>query len=261
MPNQKTALKVYEVRQNQQEDVFLFTVIIGNGSYAVIFENVSFTSTATWVFLVREENYEECISRIFDYFTNYELHNKRQSLIKSLNPPQKFKAEDYYKIMHDEPRGWIKRLNDILDREIPSNRIQFNQGLHIAKEADSRIGSPEKIKVAHLHNELMRRLYCQLCQQFGEENVGTENHIGTKKIDVVARTGGGYNIYEIKTDKEPRGCIREAMGQILDYAFFECEDTIHKMVIVGATPETKEVKTYLTKFREKNALEIYYIAV
>ena len=107
----------------------------------------------------------------------------------------------------------------------------------------------------------MRRLYCQLCQQFGEENVGTENHIGTKKIDVVARTGGGYNIYEIKTDIEPRGCIREAMGQILDYAFFECEDVIHKMVIVGATPETKEVKTYLTKFREKNALEIYYIAV
>jgi hypothetical protein len=261
MPNQKTALKVYEVRQNQQEDVFIFTVIIGIGSYAVIFENVSFTSTATWVFIVREENYEECINRIFDYFTNYELHNKRQSLIKSLNPPQKFKAEDYYKIMHDEPRGWIKRLNDILDREIPLNRIQFNQGLHIAKEADSRIGSPEKIKVQHLHNELMRRLYCQLCQQFGEENVGTENHIGTKKIDVVARTGGGYNIYEIKTDIEPRGCIREAMGQILDYAFFECEDIIHKMVIVGATPETKEVKTYLTKFREKNALEIYYIAV
>ena len=261
MPNQKTALKVYEVRQNQQEDVFIFTVIIGIGSYAVIFENVSFTSTATWVFIVREENYEECINRIFDYFTNYELHNKRQSLIKSLNPPQKFKAEDYYKIMHDEPRGWIKRLNDILDREIPLNRILFNQGLHIAKEADSRIGSPEKIKVQHLHNELMRRLYCQLCQQFGEENVGTENHIGTKKIDVVARTGGGYNIYEIKTDIEPRGCIREAMGQILDYAFFECEDIIHKMVIVGATPETKEVKTYLTKFREKNALEIYYIAV
>lgn len=261
MPNQKTALKVYEVRQNQQEDVFIFTVIIGIGSYAVIFENVSFTSTATWVFIVREENYEECINRIFDYFTNYELHNKRQSLIKSLNPPQKFKAEDYYKIMHDEPRGWIKRLNDILDREIPLNRIQFNQGLHIAKEADSRIGSPEIIKVQHLHNELMRRLYCQLCQQFGEENVGTENHIGTKKIDVVARTGGGYNIYEIKTDIEPRGCIREAMGQILDYAFFECEDIIHKMVIVGATPETKEVKTYLTKFREKNALEIYYIAV
>ena len=107
----------------------------------------------------------------------------------------------------------------------------------------------------------MRRLYYQLCQQFGEENVGTENHIGTKKIDVVAKTGDGYNIYEIKTDKEPRGCVREAMGQILDYAFFECEDVIHKMVIVGVTPETKEVNTYLAKFREKNALEIYYTAV
>ena len=261
MSNQKTAIKVYEVRQNQQEDVFIFTVDIDSGCYAIIFENVSFTSTATWVFIVRKENYEECISRIFDYFTNYELHNKRQSLVKTLNPPQKFKAEDYYKIMHDEPRGWIKRLNDILVREIPSNRIQFNQGLHIADEVGSRSGNSENIKVLHLHNELMRRLYYQLCQQFGEENVGTENHIGTKKIDVVAKTGDGYNIYEIKTDKEPRGCVREAMGQILDYAFFECEDVIHKMVIVGVTPETKEVNTYLAKFREKNALEIYYTAV
>jgi len=261
MSNQETAIKVYEVRQNQQEDVFIFTVDIDSGCYAIIFENVSFTSTATWVFIVRKESYEECISRIFDYFTNYELHNKRQSLVKTLNPPQKFKAEDYYKIMHDEPRGWIKRLNDILVREIPSNRIQFNQGLHIADEVGFRSGNSENIKVQHLHNELMRRLYYQLCQQFGEENVGTENHIGTKKIDVVAKTGDGYNIYEIKTDKEPRGCVREAMGQILDYAFFECEDVIHKMVIVGVTPETKEVNTYLAKFREKNALEIYYTAV
>ena len=261
MPNQKTVIKIYEVRQNQQEDVFIFTVSIGNGLYAVIYENVSFTATATWVFIVREENYEECINRIFDYFTNYELHYKRQSLVKSLNPPQKFKAETYQKIMHDEPKGWIKRLNDILNREIPSNEIQFNQGLHIAAEANTRSVSSEMGKVQHLHNELMRKLYYQLCQEYGEENVGTENRIGTKKIDVVVKIDGGYNIYEIKTDAEPRGCVREAMGQILDYAFYECENVIYKMVIVGATPETKEVNTYLAKFREKNALEIYYMSV
>ncbi len=261
MPSQKTAMKVYEVRQNQQEDVFIFTITIQNGCYAIIFENVSFTATATWVFIVKEDCYEECVNRIFDYFTNYELHNKRLSLTKLINPPQKFKAEEYYKIMHDEPKGWIRRLNGILVREIPLNRIQFNQGLHIAEEIDSRSSSPEKIKVQHLHNELMRRLYYHLCQQYGEKNVGTENHIGTKKIDVVVKTEGGYNIYEIKTDKEPRNCVREAMGQILDYAFFECGDIINKMVIVGVTTESKEVNTYLAKFREKNSLEIYYTAI
>lgn len=260
MPNQKTAIKIYEVRQNQQEDVFVFTITIEDDYYAIIFENVSFTSTATWVFIVKEDFYEECINMIFDYFTNYKLHNKRQSLIKSLNPPQNFKAEQYYKIMHNDPKGWIKHLNGILDRKIPSNKIQFNQGLHVAEEIESRSGS-EKTEVQHLHNDLMRKLYYHLCLQYGEENVGTENHIGTKKIDIVVKTEGGYNIYEIKTDKDPRGCVREAMGQILDYAFFECEDFIHKMVIVGVTPETKEVKTYLTKFRKNNSLEIYYTTV
>ena len=261
MPCQKTALKVYEVRQNIEEDVFMFTISIQNGCCAIIFENVSFTATATWVFIVKTEYYEECVNRIFDYFTNYELHNKRLSLTKSINPPQKFKAEEYYKIMHDEPKGWIKRLNDILIRKIPLSRIRFNQGLHISKETGTRNSSPEKTKVQHLHNELMRKLYYHLCLQYGVANVGTENHIGNKKIDVVVKTEDGYNIYEIKTDKEPRNCIREAMGQILDYAFFECKDIIHKMVIVGVATESKEVNTYLTKFREKNSLEIYYMSI
>ena len=261
MPNQRTVIKVYEVRQNQPEDVFIFTVDIKNGCYAVIFENVSFTATATWVFIVKEDCYLECIQRIFDYFTNYELHNKRQSLIRSLNPPQKFKAEEYFKIMHNEPKSWIKRLNDILVRKIPLNKIQFNQGLHISEETDSRSSSTEEVKVKHLHNELMKKLYHQLCLKYGEENVGTENHIGNKKIDVVAKTGSGYNIYEIKTDKEPRGCVRDAMGQILDYAYFECTDVIHSMIIVGESPITNEVNTYLKKFREKNSLEIYYMKV
>ncbi len=261
IPNQRNIIKVYEVRQNQQEDVFIFSVQLKNGQIAVIFENVSFVATATWVFIVDEENYKENINRIFDYFTNYEIHNKRQSLTKIANPPEKFKAVDYHKIMHDEPEGWIRRLNDILNREIPTNRIQFNQGLHISEETVSRSSSPEEIKTKHIHNELMRRLYDYLSEQYGEENVGTENRIGTKKIDVVVKIPNGYNIYEIKSDPEPRNCIREAMGQILDYAYFECEDTIHQMTIVGKTPETKEVNAYLKTFRNEKSLEIYYMSI
>ncbi len=261
IPNQRNIIKVYEVRQNQQEDVIIFSVELKNRQIAVIFENVSFVATATWVFIVDEENYKENINRIFDYFTNYEIHNKRQSLTKKANPPEKFKAVDYHKIMHDEPQGWMRRLNDILNREIPTNRIQFNQGLHISEESISRSSSPEEIKTKHIHNELMRRLYNYLSEQYGEENVGTENRIGTKKIDVVVKISNGFNIYEIKSDPEPRNCIREAMGQILDYAYFECEDTIHQMTIVGKTPETKEVNAYLTTFRNDKSLEIYYMSI
>ena len=258
MPNQRKVIKVYEIRENQEEDVFIFTVDIAEDKCIVIFENTSYTATATKIFVVKNSNYEDSINHIFDYFTNYELKYKRLSMKYNLNPPSKFFAEDYYSINHNDPKTWIERLNGFIEREISANKIQFNHGLHISEENNKRTGTPEEVKVKFTHNSIMSQLYHELCIEYGSENVGTENKIGNKKIDVVVRTDKGFDIYEIKSDIDPRNCVREAMGQILDYAYFECKDKIGKMTIVGPTEETREVKDYLTKFRDKNGIEIYY---
>jgi hypothetical protein len=40
------------------------------------------------------------------------------------------------------------------------------------------------------------------------------------RIDLVVRTGEGYEFYEIKTYGSARACIREAIGQLLEYAMW-----------------------------------------
>ena len=51
------------------------------------------------------------------------------------------------------------------------------------------------------------------------------------------------------------------MGQIIDYAFFECEDKVGKMTIVGQTQISQEAAEYLENIRIKHNLPIYYESV
>lgn len=70
------------------------------------------------------------------------------------------------------------------------------------------------------HNVIQETLYHQLVSRHGKKNVGAEmpNGVGAL-MDVAVRTDEGLWIYEIKTGASARGCIREAIGQLLEYAF------------------------------------------
>jgi hypothetical protein len=71
------------------------------------------------------------------------------------------------------------------------------------------------------HNTMQRALYDLLKLEFGKNHVGCENFtcLGTR-IDLVVKQDDKYRFYEIKTDLSPRVCLRQAIGQLLEYAFF-----------------------------------------
>ena len=107
----------------------------------------------------------------------------------------------------------------------------------------------------------MLKLYEKLCDESGEENVGTEIRVGTKRIDAVVKGNGFYDIYEVKTASNSFDCITEALGQICQYAYLYCRDKIRKMVIVGIAEASSEVENYLAWFRKKHSMEVYYMRV
>jgi len=55
--------------------------------------------------------------------------------------------------------------------------------------------------------------------------------------------------------------LTEALGQLCQYAYLFCRDKIGKMVIVGASETNKEVEQYLSWFRQKHMMEVYYMQV
>ena len=263
LQNENKLIRVYEINHGKEEDAFIFTIDMSGNRNAIIFENASNdASTTTWVFVARNENYEACVNLIFDYFTDYTISSKRSSLrARNVNPPEKFKADSYTFIDHDDLEHWLKKLNRILENKPQPSEIMFVPGLNIPQSSESRTPSGNAISTSNLHNQLMLKLYDRLCSESGKENVGTEIRVGTKRIDAVVKGNGFYDIYEVKTASNSFDCVTEALGQICQYAYLYCRDNIGKMVIVGAPTASSEVEQYLSWFRKKHSMEVYYMQV
>ena len=263
LQNDRKLIRVYEINHGKEEDAFIFTISMSDNRCAIIFENASNdASTTTWVFIAKNENYEACVNLMFDYFTDYTISAKRSSLRDAdTNPPEMFKAEDYTFIDHNDLGQWLKKLNRILENKPQPSDIAFVPGLNIPQSSDIRSGHGDAITTKNLHNELMRRLYDRLCSESGKDNVGTEIHVGAKRIDAVVKGSDFYDLYEVKTALNPFDCVTEALGQLCQYAYLFCRDKIGKMVIVGASEPTKEVEQYLATLRKNHSLQVYYIKV
>jgi len=263
LQNEKKLIRVYEINHGKEEDAFIFTIDMSGNRNAIIFENASNdASTTTWVFVAKNENYEACVNLIFDYFTDFTISSKRSSLrAKDVNPPEKFKADSYAFIDHDDLEQWLKKLNRILENKPQPSEIRFVPGLNIPQSSETRTPSGNAITTSNLHNQLMLKLYDRLCSENGKENVGTEIRVGTKRIDAVVKGKGFYDIYEVKTASNSFDCVTEALGQICQYAYLYCRDNIGKMVIVGAPAASSEVEQYLSWFRKKHSMEVYYMQV
>lgn len=111
-----------------------------------------------------------------------------------------------------------------------------------------------------LHNKIQNELYARLCDQFGQENVGTENPTGDgTSIDLVVKQDAGLTFYEIKTAGTLKACIRQAIPQLLEYAFWKgTYDRAKRLVIVSPHELTEEAKIYLEFLKEQFKLPLEY---
>ena len=105
------------------------------------------------------------------------------------------------------------------------------------------------------HNEILNRLYGHTVRVHGENAVGTEQSRG---VDLVVRQGSQYSFYEIKTEGSIRRAIREALSQLMEYAYWHEREYAQRLVIVSEKPVTPEAQLYLEHLRNTFRLPIYY---
>ena len=109
------------------------------------------------------------------------------------------------------------------------------------------------------HNEIQEKLYQQLCEKYGESNVGTEIETGySTSIDAVVRIKDEQWFYEIKTASSAKACIREGLSQILEYAYWSGKPQAQRLIVVSTNPETSGTKRYIEFLRCNFKLPIYY---
>lgn len=119
------------------------------------------------------------------------------------------------------------------------------------------------VELQHLHLDVSNHLVASLEAKYGAANVAQENSIGARRIDVVARTPAGDVFYEIKTYPSLRVSVREAIGQLLEYAFYPDKTNAIKLVVVALgtekSREYKDVLRYMTQLRSTLKIPIYLI--
>ena len=67
-----------------------------------------------------------------------------------------------------------------------------------------------------------------------------------------------YWFYEIKTAQSPRACLREAVGQLLEYSFWPGGQHASRLTVVGETAIDNDGLEYLRRLKERFSLPIEY---
>lgn len=182
------------------------------------------------------------------------------------------KLVDKDKIDYDEILETFDNLLDIY-LIIENNKTSFDYyNNKVSEEStfvfDNRIKQPAKnfsytsiekeIVIEKRHSFLQEKLIKQLESEFGKENVSMENPLNGYKIDVVVKDNSDYYFYEVKTGSSLIVCVRQALGQLLEYSYYNCKKYASKLFI--ATEYDADLKTnrYLEFLRKEFKLPIYY---
>jgi hypothetical protein len=107
------------------------------------------------------------------------------------------------------------------------------------------------------HAEIQRRLQAELLAE-GCADVLLEPRIGSRMIDVVAIRDCALWFYEVKTNCSDRACLRDAIGQLLEYALWPGATRPERLVVVGEPPLTANGITYLNTLNAAFPIPIDY---
>lgn len=109
------------------------------------------------------------------------------------------------------------------------------------------------------HNQMQTELYQKMSATYGQNSVGTEVPAGDgTAIDLVVKTDSFVWFYEIKTEESVRLCIRQALPQLLEYAYWRGSETANRLIIVGPSKPPKPCLKYLQYLRKRFGLAIDY---
>ncbi len=142
-----------------------------------------------------------------------------------------------------------------------ADQLNFRPG-HIKRSSSSLKlqAKTSNIEVSQLHNHIQNRLVEYLEKDFGSEHVGSEQPIGeANRVDVVVAQKGYIYFYEIKTVKPARIAIRQALSQLMEYAYRPDVKRANKLVVVALDKPTDDDLTYMSSLRNRFGISVFYM--
>ncbi|HEX4136329.1 MAG TPA: hypothetical protein VHY84_17070 [Bryobacteraceae bacterium] len=210
-----------------------------------------------------EETYSRTIAPELIRRGNFIFFGALQGLYHAADGTIDYDRIDYETILNDFDdlldlyiyvEGSVPALENISE----TTRFSFRAGCPLRAAATTASQAQASLDVSLRHNLLQAALHRELAAEFGEANVGVECRTSVGNVDLVVVSGQQYDLYEIKTAHEPRICIREALGQILEYACWPTPIPFRRLVIVGETTIDEDARRYVANLRHRYSLPISY---
>ena len=196
--------------------------------------------------VVLEEPEPEDIANIRFRPENVEIFDPRQRVVG--NPMHRIARRPRFY----HPFDWIDEFPEI-DAQPP----QRDEGDPRRSEKERTRAAQEGSTVDPRHVRLQNRLYNQLCEKHGRANVYYERNF----VDLTLEEPAGCTFFEIKMEPTVKGCVRLAMGQLLEYAHYPKGSRARHLVVIGDAPPTENDRSYMGLLRKKYRLPIYYSRV
>tara|TARA_R110000850_G_scaffold50499_6_gene123860 strand:+ start:959 stop:2143 length:1185 start_codon:yes stop_codon:yes gene_type:complete len=120
-----------------------------------------------------------------------------------------------------------------------------------------RTSGPRITEIPHLHYKITEALF-QFLKNLGFTVEYERISPGGGKIDMIGWKDGKAIFFEIKTFPSAKACIREALGQLLEYSLYPAKNRANKLVIVSQNKSNALDQKYIRHLSKTLGLKLEY---
>jgi hypothetical protein len=142
----------------------------------------------------------------------------------------------------------------------PKRAFEFVSSKPGLWESVTRRVAVQAVDVSLIHKEMQIQLYERLATRHGQANVACEHRTASgMQADLMVKTDAGLEIYEVKTATTPRECVRQALGQLLEYGCWPGATRLSRLFVVGPRPVDGETEQFLALLRDRYQIPVEYL--
>lgn len=175
-----------------------------------------------------------------------------------------FKINRYVLLNNEKQYNTDDLTTDTFDFSNAPNSLPQEQNDNSSKKQYER--PPKVVEMKFMHREISDKLHRYFAKIYGLDKVKTNvpAGYGCNEVDMIIERNdseiNGYVYYEIKTYDSLRLSIREALGQILEYAMWPDKSHAAKFVIITqpCPNEVDKARKYFENLRKTLNINIYY---
>lgn len=128
-----------------------------------------------------------------------------------------------------------------------TTKRKYRKGTKAKNTANQNRKGTEEYIATQFHNELQEKLKIYLSNKFGEKKVILEENY----VDVKVTQPDEIYYYEVKTAGFAEDCIKQGIGQLLSYSFFENDPREKNLIIFGKNKPTPDEINFINFVKGK----------